>query len=100
MKKELEFSDLHKNSVPIISLDFVYWKCNELELLAVYRPEKYLALDDFYNQNEKIEIEKHNKEIISIKYNCLKNEIYPVIIDIENDLNKDISFINKIFKNV
>jgi len=100
MKNELGFSGVNKNNVPIISLNFAYWKCNELELLAVYRPQKYLTLDDFYNQNEKIELEKHNKEIISIKYNYLKNEIYPIIIDIESDLNKDISFINKIFKNV
>lgn len=83
-------------------LVFEKWFDLDVELIALYESEKYLQLDEFYEEfrNRKISYDYSNINDLTDSFNFLNEKIYPIITNIETEIKLRIKKTNRWFKNI
>lgn len=99
LRRELKKSKI-VNPTDLIEIEFELWKDLDTDLLAVYDLKTYLAMSDYYAEQEKLAIPISEKSAIQSVFVEIENNLKPLLTNTKTKLKKTLDKTNWLFKDI
>jgi hypothetical protein len=96
LKEKLDSKNRHTK----LKLDFSLWESIDVDLLAVYDAETYLALEELYLKLSNLEINVNMEDSVKDVHKLLVTELEPLIVKEEKILKKTLTKTNRLFNGI
>lgn len=100
LSRKLAKTKSAKKSSNIVAIRFDLWDKLDLDLLAVYDPDTYLELDQYYHENKDLEISMWDIELTKQSHSKMNNLLDIHIIRIKSKLKNTLSKTNWLFDKI